>query len=93
MRFQHIKNQLEHVPDQFTPVWKWRVVEEGKESNGLSEGETGPRELSKQRLAKREFLRHLLPEIVTNKDIDPALDFSLDDVSFARPPSETGHRH
>ncbi|KAJ5157919.1 uncharacterized protein N7482_009019 [Penicillium canariense] len=48
---RHVKNQLERVPDQFTPMWKWRVAEEGKPSNGLLEGETGPRVLNKVQLA------------------------------------------
>ncbi|KAH6974176.1 FAD dependent oxidoreductase [Ilyonectria sp. MPI-CAGE-AT-0026] len=48
---RHVKNQLERIPDQFTPLWKWRVVEEGKPSNGLSEGETGPRDMSKLKMA------------------------------------------
>jgi sarcosine oxidase/L-pipecolate oxidase len=47
-----VKNQLEKVPDRFTPIWKWRAVEEGKYCNGLEEGETGPREMSKLKLAK-----------------------------------------
>ncbi|KAM0415763.1 hypothetical protein ACHAPT_013268 [Fusarium lateritium] len=37
--------------DQFSSLWKWRVVEEGKDNNGLSEGENGPREMSRLRLA------------------------------------------
>ena len=40
----------------FTPVWKWRTVEEGKKCNGLEEGEAGPREMSKLKLAKRKDL-------------------------------------
>ncbi|KPM45240.1 hypothetical protein AK830_g1280 [Neonectria ditissima] len=48
---RHVKNQLERIGDQFTPVWKWRVVEEGKESNGLSEGEAGPRDMVKLKMA------------------------------------------
>ncbi|KAJ5111990.1 hypothetical protein N7532_000035 [Penicillium argentinense] len=49
---KYVKNQLERVPDRFTPLWKWRSVEEGKKCNGLEEGESGPREMSKLRLAK-----------------------------------------
>lgn len=52
---QHVKNQLERKPDQFTPVWKWRVAEDGSPNNGISEGEAGPRVLAKQLLAKRMF--------------------------------------
>ncbi|ORY56985.1 FAD dependent oxidoreductase [Pseudomassariella vexata] len=52
---RHVKNQIERIPDQFTPVWKWRAAEEGKPNNGLSEGETGPREMSKLEMAGREF--------------------------------------
>ncbi|KAI8649199.1 DAO domain-containing protein [Fusarium keratoplasticum] len=48
---RHIKNQLEGVQDQFTSLWKWRVAEDGKDNNGLSEGESGPREMSRLRLA------------------------------------------
>ncbi|KAM5341440.1 hypothetical protein ACJ41O_014471 [Fusarium nematophilum] len=48
---RHVKNQLEGVPDQFSPVWKWRVVEEGKHNNGLSEGADGPREMSRLKMA------------------------------------------
>lgn len=49
---QYVKNQLERVPGRFTPIWKWRGVEQGKQCNGLEEGEAGPRELSKLKLAK-----------------------------------------
>ncbi|KAJ5155578.1 hypothetical protein N7492_008381 [Penicillium capsulatum] len=48
---KHVKNQIERVKDDFSPLWKWRVAEEGKENNGLSEGETGPRVLSKVKMA------------------------------------------
>ncbi|KAF3027388.1 hypothetical protein E8E15_008192 [Penicillium rubens] len=48
---KYVKNQLERVPDRFTPIWKWRTVEEGKQCNGLEEGEAGPREMSKLKLA------------------------------------------
>ncbi|QKX63017.1 uncharacterized protein TRUGW13939_10185 [Talaromyces rugulosus] len=51
---KYVKNQLERVPDQFTSLWKWRTVEEGQKCNGLEEGEAGPREMSKLRLAKSE---------------------------------------
>ncbi|KAJ5102233.1 hypothetical protein NUU61_004455 [Penicillium alfredii] len=51
---RHVKNQLERVPDQFTSLWKWRVAKEGESNNGLSEGEDGPRELSRVVLAERE---------------------------------------
>ncbi|KAJ5095638.1 hypothetical protein NUU61_004994 [Penicillium alfredii] len=49
---KYVKNQLERVPDRFTPIWKWRGVEKGKDCNGLEEGESGPREMSKLQLAK-----------------------------------------
>ncbi|KAJ5758224.1 uncharacterized protein N7511_006918 [Penicillium nucicola] len=49
---KYVKNQLERVPDRFTPLWKWRTVEGGKQCNGLEEGEAGPREMSKLKLAK-----------------------------------------
>ena len=55
-QMQYVKNQLEKVPDRFTPIWKWRSVEEGKNCNGLEEGEAGPREMSKLRLAKRKYV-------------------------------------
>ncbi|KAJ5174850.1 uncharacterized protein N7482_000727 [Penicillium canariense] len=56
-KLQYVKNQLERVPDKFTPLWKWRAAEEGKKCNGLEEGEAGPREMSKLRLAKPEDFR------------------------------------
>ncbi|KAH6989671.1 FAD dependent oxidoreductase [Ilyonectria sp. MPI-CAGE-AT-0026] len=53
---RHVKNQLERTPDQFTPLWKWRVAEGGKPNNGLSEGENGPREMSRFEMASvRDF--------------------------------------
>ncbi|KAM6509895.1 hypothetical protein FALCPG4_017530 [Fusarium falciforme] len=51
---KHVKNQVERVPDQFTPVWKWRVAQQGKPNNGLSEGEDGPREMSKLKMASAQ---------------------------------------
>ncbi|KAM6510820.1 hypothetical protein FSOLCH5_011265 [Fusarium solani] len=51
---KHVKNQIERVPDQFTPVWKWRVAQQGKPNNGLSEGEDGPREMSKLKMASAQ---------------------------------------
>ncbi|KIX07702.1 uncharacterized protein Z518_02356 [Rhinocladiella mackenziei CBS 650.93] len=48
---KYVKNQLERVPDQFTQLWKWRAVGEGKESNGIGQGENGPREMSKFQMA------------------------------------------
>ncbi|KAJ0352115.1 hypothetical protein COL154_012655 [Colletotrichum chrysophilum] len=50
---QHVKNQLEGIPDEFTPFWEWRVAKEGHDNNGLSEGEDGPREVSKVEMADR----------------------------------------
>ncbi|KND95189.1 L-pipecolate oxidase [Tolypocladium ophioglossoides CBS 100239] len=50
---KHVKNQLERVPDQFSAAWKWRAAEEGKPNNGLLEGETGPREMSRVEMADR----------------------------------------
>jgi len=55
IRLQHVRNQLERVPDQFTRLWKWRVTGEGKVCNGLEEGETGPRELSKVKMAAGKY--------------------------------------
>ncbi|TPX13733.1 uncharacterized protein E0L32_005936 [Thyridium curvatum] len=53
---KHVKNQVERVPDQFTPFWKWRVAKEGKPNNGLADGADGPREMSKLELASaRDF--------------------------------------
>ncbi|KAJ5400193.1 hypothetical protein N7465_010682 [Penicillium sp. CMV-2018d] len=49
---KYVKNQLEKVPDRFTPIWKWRTVGKGKDCNGLEEGEAGPREMSKLKMAK-----------------------------------------
>ncbi|KAF4461055.1 sarcosine oxidase [Fusarium albosuccineum] len=51
---KHVKNQIERVPDQFTPAWKWRVAAQGKPNNGLSEGEDGPREMSKLEMASAQ---------------------------------------
>ncbi|OQD74928.1 hypothetical protein PENDEC_c009G00674 [Penicillium decumbens] len=57
---KYVKNQLERVPDRFTPLWKWRTVVEGNKCNGLEEGETGPREMSKLKLAKpQDFQFHI----------------------------------
>ncbi|RDL31799.1 Uncharacterized protein BP5553_09201 [Venustampulla echinocandica] len=53
---RHVRNQLERKPDQFTTLWKWRTAEEGKKNNGLSEGEKGPREISRLDMAgSRDF--------------------------------------
>ncbi|RSL78345.1 hypothetical protein CEP52_017639 [Fusarium oligoseptatum] len=60
---RHVKNQLERVADQFTPLWKWRVAEEGKANNGLSEGEAGPRVLTKVRMAQRSDLQFEKPVV------------------------------
>ncbi|KFX99697.1 hypothetical protein V490_01708 [Pseudogymnoascus sp. VKM F-3557] len=49
---RHVKNQIERRPDNFTSLWKWRVVEEGKFNNGLEQGETGPREMSRLGMAE-----------------------------------------
>ncbi|CAG8207395.1 unnamed protein product [Penicillium salamii] len=49
---KYVKNQLERTPDQFTSIWKWRTAQEGESCNGLEEGEAGPREMSKLRLAQ-----------------------------------------
>ncbi|OJJ07021.1 hypothetical protein ASPVEDRAFT_154944 [Aspergillus versicolor CBS 583.65] len=51
---KYVKNQLERKPDRFTPFWKWRQVQAGKNCNGLEEGENGPREMKKLQLAKPE---------------------------------------
>ncbi|KAL6408570.1 putative fad dependent oxidoreductase protein [Ilyonectria robusta] len=40
-------------PDQFTSVWKWRVAKPDQANNGLSEGENGPREMSRLEMALR----------------------------------------
>lgn len=56
---KYVKHQLEKTPDRFTPLWKWRSVEEGKKCNGLEEGEAGPREMSRLELAKRKDARHV----------------------------------
>lgn len=52
---RHVKNQLERKTDQFTKLWKWRTAIDGELNNGLSEGENGPRALSKVELASRKF--------------------------------------
>ncbi|KAM0324311.1 hypothetical protein ACHAQA_008088 [Verticillium albo-atrum] len=58
---RHVKNQLEGMPDQFTSIWKWRTVQDGQVSNGLEEGENGPREMSNVELAHpRDFERSKL---------------------------------
>lgn len=54
---KYVKNQLEKTPDRFTPLWKWRTVQEGKACNGLEEGENGPREMHKLQLAKPQDFR------------------------------------
>jgi sarcosine oxidase/L-pipecolate oxidase len=48
---QHVKNRLERIPDQFTQLWKWRVIREGGYCNGIGEGESGSREMSKVEMA------------------------------------------
>ena len=53
---QHVKNQIERVSDEFSPLWKWRVAEGGKDNNGLSEGENGPRVMSKIKMASRMLI-------------------------------------
>ena len=40
------------------PLWKWRVAKDGEANNGLSEGETGSREMSKVEMA--DGMSHLL---------------------------------
>ncbi|KAJ5362208.1 hypothetical protein N7541_003052 [Penicillium brevicompactum] len=50
---RHVKNQLERKTDQFSPLWKWRVAEPGRSNNGISEGEDGPRALSRIEMACR----------------------------------------
>lgn len=51
---QQVRNQIERKPDGFTQIWKWRSVPPGQTSNGLGEGEHGPREMSKVEMALRE---------------------------------------
>lgn len=53
---RHVKNQLEGTADQFTDLWKWRVAKDGQLNNGLSEGDQGPRVLSKVAMAERKFV-------------------------------------
>lgn len=64
---QYVKDQLERVPDRFTSLWKWRTVEEGKQCNGLEEGEAGPREMSKLKMAKRKYLKSFFGDCVNDK--------------------------
>ncbi|KAL4916508.1 FAD dependent oxidoreductase [Aspergillus aurantiobrunneus] len=61
---KYVKNQLERVPDRFTPHWKWRGVEAGKKCNGLEEGETGPREMSKLVMAQRKSRPRYFPSLL-----------------------------
>ncbi|OGE50367.1 hypothetical protein PENARI_c017G11325 [Penicillium arizonense] len=79
---KYVKNQLEKVPDRFTPIWKWRAVEEGKYCNGLEEGETGPREMSKLKLAKSQDFQF------TTKS-GPALSSNLSQLNLK--PQEKSH--
>lgn len=51
---KYVRKQLERTPNTFTDIWKWRAVEDGKAANGLEEGEAGPREMSKLKLASRK---------------------------------------
>ncbi|KAL7421622.1 hypothetical protein Q5752_003391 [Cryptotrichosporon argae] len=51
---EHFVNQLERVPDEFTPFWRWRAVAPGAFANGLEEGEAGPRVLANQALATHD---------------------------------------
>ncbi|ORY24761.1 FAD dependent oxidoreductase [Naematelia encephala] len=50
---KHVKNQLEHKPDQFTPLWKWRTDTPGAHANGLEEGEKGGRNLADLEFAEQ----------------------------------------
>lgn len=63
---QHVKNQLERTSDQFTTAWKWRVAEEGKDNNGLSEGEDGHRVLAKVKMATRKSSFEDCRDVVAN---------------------------
>ncbi|KAJ6171845.1 hypothetical protein N7470_000912 [Penicillium chermesinum] len=65
---KYVKNQLEKTPDRFTPLWKWRSVQEGKPCNGLEEGENGPREMSKLELAKRKCYKPLIYEALLTEE-------------------------
>ena len=67
IHLQYIKNQLEKAPDRFTSLWKWRTVEEGKQCNGLEEGEAGPREMSKLNMAKRKYEKYFFGDCVNDK--------------------------
>ncbi|ETS84237.1 hypothetical protein PFICI_02262 [Pestalotiopsis fici W106-1] len=51
---RHVKNQIERKVDQFTPLWKWRVVLDGQDNNGLSDGETSIRNMVGIEMADRE---------------------------------------
>ena len=77
---KHVRNQLEHVPDQFTKSWKWRVAEKGKSNNGISEGENGPREMSNYEMASSTFL----PKFCSTKShanrLPPGRDFKFKQV-------------
>ncbi|ELR09063.1 hypothetical protein VC83_09630 [Pseudogymnoascus destructans] len=50
---RHVKAQIERTPDNFTSLWKWRVVEEGKLNHRLEQGDMGPTELSSLKMAER----------------------------------------
>ncbi|KAL2114195.1 hypothetical protein VUR80DRAFT_122 [Thermomyces stellatus] len=58
---KYVRNQLERKPDHLTEHWKWRAVEEGKPANGLEEGESGPREMSKLDLASPSDFKFTIP--------------------------------
>ncbi|RSH95300.1 hypothetical protein EHS25_000387 [Saitozyma podzolica] len=49
---KHVVNALEQVPDQFTPLWKWRVAASGAHANGLEEGEMSGRNLASLEMAQ-----------------------------------------
>ncbi|KAF3002357.1 hypothetical protein E8E14_007986 [Neopestalotiopsis sp. 37M] len=51
---RHVKNQIEREVDQFTPLWKWRVAQDGQDNNGLSDGATSFRNLINVEMADEE---------------------------------------
>ena len=67
------------MPDQFTPLWKWRASVEGKSNNGLSEGEKGPREMNKIAMAERKY--HLSVSLLV-LTIRLGEDFKFEKVSI-----------
>ena len=57
---RHVKNQIERKVDHFTPFWKWRVVQEGDDNNGLSDGQNSIRNMANVEMADKEDFKWII---------------------------------